>query len=226
MHYRVPEIPKNRVQGDYYFLSSYDEDGRPLDITALSFNAAPSPKQGVRKACIRALKDMRVYSLYTDEKMRQNEQNWNLMVKEDGTFEESYPHFTIEDIGDRWIRCTQNEQNQYFVEASCDRPVYQLAFNIDEMNLSSVTFMDVQDATIWEVERIESFPERGTIEFDLWSEVDNQHIYLSMQYGDPEHLSLEVRDRKGESPPTLYVSQTYYDTGNVGFSYNEPCGEP
>ena len=192
MYYSVPEIPRNRVGGDYYFLFSYTDTGKLIEVYPLAFSGTDiSCSDHIRYSKLWSLKDIKtVTATKIPKQFPLKEFVSEPVIGADGTVTKGLDKFHFEILPTEWVSAVEEKSNIYAVK-ECDSWVNTITFIIDDNLDFKVNHYTGQEATLYDVESLRT--DSDSDEYKMILTDGSTRLHLAFSYYDPEHIAIEIK---------------------------------
>lgn len=188
VYYAVPEMPKNRVEGSYYFMFTYDKTGNGVDVFPIAFNGTEYKSDFSRRYSL--MQDFNGIETITTSSKSRTEFASSIMLGKEGKIEESIGRIHFGDLFNTWIILSNDSENGspdgYYVEKYCDARVEEIELIVtDDLKLKFLHSLG-QEGIGYNVERFYTdYDQPEVYRFELSSQYDGVR-HVKMMYDSPE----------------------------------------
>lgn len=222
VYYAVPEIPKNRVEGSYYIMFTYDKTGNAVDVFPIAFNGTEYKSDFSRRYT--RMQDFNgIESITTSSKSR-IESAASVTIGKGGKVEEGLDRIHFGDLFNTWVILSNDSENGspdgYYVEKYCDAMVEEIKLVVtDDLKLKFLHNLG-QEGIEYSVDRFYTdYDEPEVYRFELSSQYDGVR-YVKMMYDSPEkNVAVFKGLHKGgdtaSSEQAIFATEEFVYSGSI-----------
>jgi len=216
MYYSVPEIPKNRVKGEYYFLFSYTHYGKFIDVYPLAFSGTEiNSNDFSRYSKLWSLKNIRtITSSKIKNEYYHKEFITNSVVKTNGAVETGITKSHFEELPAEWVYAVK-ENNHIYAVQECDSWIKTINLIVDESLNFKVKYYTGQETVIYNVESLKTDPD--TDEYTMVLTEGSIRLYVVFSYSDSENIAIKIKGLNQANPKetVLFADKNKADKGSI-----------
>ncbi len=227
LYYSVPEVPRSRIRGTYYFMFLYNKDGKQIDVYTLCFDGPENLYGETRRlAQLWGPDHIIIHREWTFRKDEGNDHEMigRLVIEEDGNMRFLDERHAFDDFIGEWHYIKGGGWEDGVIEKKCDIPLHFLEFTADEQHNFEINIVDNFDGMGHNVEVFRKDEYESMYRAVIRPQFGGSSLWIRIMWGHPELDILEIRgmDRDDKDAVFQYASKSYSESGSIKVE-NKPC---